>query len=390
MQPWYSGRVTAAADAALGLIEAGERVTHLRSEGAYAHIFSELSEVGKPALSLDLDTLHFYTALYASLFLAFPGLRLKTRIGALLAAMAALFAFHVLVLLINVEHMYAVTMTDVSARNYTGAARAAHRWLHDGADFLAVQLVPAIALVTLYFTTRQDPGSNHHRSPWRAAAAATVVALLAVGAVAAAFAAQRPRVAARQAESLCARAYRMLQQPDVAAALPLFERSVALNPDFAQAQDGLGLTLMRMSRPAEAAERYRLAIALSPSDPLAHLHLGNALTTLGDHAAALAEYEAVLRIDPRHREGMYNVAVLQKKLGRAEESVETLRSLLRLHPDYAPALFDLSASMISRRQACGALEYLRRLSTLEQDPQRLSLVRATVADLEVSCARVQP
>ncbi len=84
---------------------------------------------------------------------------------------------------------------------------------------------------------------------------------------------------------------------DYRAAAVWFERTLALNPAYADAYDDLG-NCVYQTDPAGAIPVYRQAIAHRPADPRAYANLGNALLATGHPAEAVAAYDRSLAVDP--------------------------------------------------------------------------------------------
>lgn len=387
LQPGYSALVSGAADAALGIIEAGERVTRLRTDGRLVHVRSDLREDGQPATTYDADVLHFYMVLIVSLILVYPGPSARRRALMLGIGILFIFLFHVAVLLLNVEHMYAVTLERVSSRNYTDAERTFHSWLMDAVDHFAVQLVPAAALLFLFL--RHGLGERRAAEPAppgvprrRAAMTAAVLLLAAGGAVAVL---HGPKVRARQAEKQCALGYREMQAGDLEGAAQAFASAVSRRPAFVEAREGLGLVRMRQGRAMEARDLFESLVRDDPGRHLSHLHLGNALYQLEAFEAAGRAYAESARLAPDSAEPAFNLSRALRSLGRREEAEQVLARLLDRHPDHRDALFQISASLIASGRACGALPHLLRLRELGPGSERAALVAQTIEDLREEC-----
>ncbi|HKY33508.1 MAG TPA: tetratricopeptide repeat protein [Candidatus Polarisedimenticolia bacterium] len=400
VQPLHTAAVTWAADRALEGIERGGRVTRLRAKEGVTHVFSLLREDGAPAVSLSGDVLHFNTVLCLALALAWPGLRAGRRAAAAAAVVACLFVIQTVVLLVQVEHQYAVSMLKVSERNYGPLERRVHQWLHDTGVYWAVQLVPAIVLMTLYvrhgFGPRAGTARRTRPADRRALAAmAAAAVLLAIVSLAL----NAPKVRARQAEHACAEGFLALgrgtaalasgqpEQGAAARAEGLFRRAVGLNPDFPEAHEGLGQTLLMLGRPEEAAASLAASLALRPAAPLVHVHLGNALFEMERPAEAESHFREALRALPGHRAAGMNLAVALKQQGRRDEYEAALRNVIEHNPADREAHLLLVASMLSDHRGCGALPYLVMLGRLGPGPgaERLPDVAATLESLRRPC-----
>lgn len=77
--------------------------------------------------------------------------------------------------------------------------------------------------------------------------------------------------------------YKSGKSSDAARAL---EKALALDPDFADAQENLGALYLKLGRPGEAEPHTRRAIELNPSSSLAHSDLSAIQLLAGDPAGA--------------------------------------------------------------------------------------------------------
>ena len=393
LQPWYSARVAGTASLLLGVIERGERITTLRPDGAVVHIQSGLNEnTNEPVMSVSADLLHFYVVLVVSLVLAWPGLPIRRRLALLAVSVAGLFLYHVIVILIKVEHVYAVALTEVSLRNYSDAERWFWEWLHDSTIFLGIPIIPAVALVTLFAASGfgEDAHRRANRKPptagrMRWGTVAALVAAVLLAASTGACIAHGPRIAARQSERRCMLGYQALAEGDIPGALKLFEGAIALNARFPDSYLGRGDALVAAGRTPEAPEAYRAAIDRAPDRAVAHLKLGNVLLALKDPQGALNAFQDALALEPNMREARINLALTLGRLGRSAESESVLREALGSHPDDREALLQLSALLIAGQRACEALPHLQRLRVLGPPAGREALVEESVIELLSTC-----
>jgi tetratricopeptide (TPR) repeat protein len=367
VQPIYSAAVARVADLALSLIEAGQRVTRLRAEGVAIHFFTDLVEGPAPITSYNAHLLHFYVVLFASIFVVYPGLGLRRRLTLMALSLAGLFLFQVAVVLIDVEHLYAIELPPQGARAYGDAERAFWEWVHRTASFFAVQFIPAAALAILFVT--QGGLFERRAAPARPALpgkagrrmrVATVAAVLLTAAVILTpfVRVHMGRIDERQAEKECLQGYRALGASAWTEAAGLFTSALERSPGFAHAHEGLGLALMTRDRP-----------------------------TTADLEGALAEFQKADELEPTRQGSWYNAAIALGKLGRRAEEESALLKFLELKPDHREALLLMSALLIHAGRTCDALVYLERLQKVGPPPERESLVRRSIAEFEVQCGR---
>lgn len=84
-----------------------------------------------------------------------------------------------------------------------------------------------------------------------------------------------------------------------AAAIPEYERAIALGGRFPEAFNNLAYCYRKVGQVDRAIELYKTAIALRPLFVQAHDYLARAYLQKGDRAAALREYEIVRRLDAK-------------------------------------------------------------------------------------------
>lgn len=84
-----------------------------------------------------------------------------------------------------------------------------------------------------------------------------------------------------------------------AAAIPEYERAIALGGRFPEAFNNLAYCYRKTGMIDRAIDLYKVAIALRPTFPQAHDYLARAYLAKGDRTAALREYEIVRRLDTK-------------------------------------------------------------------------------------------
>jgi len=177
-----------------------------------------------------------------------------------------------------------------------------------------------------------------------------------------------PSLEALQAYSLGYNA--MVIRSDGRAAIPLFQRAINLDPNFAMAYARLGTTYFNWDQPARAtenlqrafdlrervSEREKLYIAahhadivtrdfeaarkvyevwaqIYPRDEVPLGNLGIIYGFLGDYDKALAAHQGAHRLNPGSGNILNNIVVAFLQLNRLEEARAALREAQALHPD---------------------------------------------------------
>ena len=155
-------------------------------------------------------------------------------------------------------------------------------------------------------------------------------------------------------------------------AVPLLERSLALDPNNVRAVWLLGQAYARLAYqkdqrplvPVDYAELVQNALQFieqrQPNSALVHVFRGDVLAARGLTSEALAEYQLALKMDPHWPDIHLMIGSLLGILGRWDEAVAELREQLRDFPDDPRALVELG-SVFSRSG-----NYAAALRPLEQ------------------------
>ena len=92
-----------------------------------------------------------------------------------------------------------------------------------------------------------------------------------------------------------------------------------------------------------ALAHYRAALALEPRNPQAHAALGSALRSWGQPAAALPQLAAALALAPDDERARITLAMAWDDLGRPDRAIAELRQVIAVHPASARAHYGLAA-----------------------------------------------
>jgi adenylate cyclase len=127
-----------------------------------------------------------------------------------------------------------------------------------------------------------------------------------------------------------------------AVTISLFERALALDPQFGEAQSRLASALMarvldKMTSSAavdiaRAEGLAEQALAASPRSPLAHYARGQVLRVQGRHKEAIPHYEMVIALDHNTVSAMSALADCKLYAGAVEEVIPLQEAALRLSP----------------------------------------------------------
>jgi tetratricopeptide (TPR) repeat protein len=118
-------------------------------------------------------------------------------------------------------------------------------------------------------------------------------------------------------------------------AIPIYRRSIELDPNYGLAHCDLGISLDELGRTEEAIESYRRAVELEPNAVLNHYNLAVGLTNLRRFDEALASFARALELDPKIAKIHFMRGYAFEKLARYDEAVESYRRATELDPNDA-------------------------------------------------------
>ena len=147
-------------------------------------------------------------------------------------------------------------------------------------------------------------------------------------------------------------------------AMARYRLALALDPTFAEAYHYLGAMLLEQDRKTDAIALLRKAVALKPNYLEARLTLAHALDTDGRIDEAREVYETVIRDDPNNSAAHNNVANLLKSVGLFDEAVAHYESALKIDPSNVQAYYNLSRT----RPAGDESAEIERMTKLLEKP----------------------
>jgi tetratricopeptide (TPR) repeat protein len=118
----------------------------------------------------------------------------------------------------------------------------------------------------------------------------------------------------------------------------LYEKALALQPDFPEALNNLGLLAGRAGDLAEAERRFREALARRNDYGEAANNLALVLATRGQADAAVTLLERLLQQRPEYEAAYVTLARIHLSADRPKEGIAALERLLQRNPSHAAAL----------------------------------------------------
>ena len=170
---------------------------------------------------------------------------------------------------------------------------------------------------------------------------------------------------------------------DFTAAERVYQRAIALNPNYAQARQRYAMHLGRTARHAEALEQARRARDLDPLSIPANVTLGQALLAAGRTAEALERMLAAVELDPNGFDAHVHLAETYQRLGRASEAVAAAERAVVLSQRGPHALQGLAQVYARVGQTDRALRVVKEMeSHPRRNPYDIALLYLVVGHAE--------
>jgi len=138
-----------------------------------------------------------------------------------------------------------------------------------------------------------------------------------------------------------------------------YGRGVAIDTDYAEGHNNLGVALSRLGRFVEAVEHFRTAVALDSGYADAYANWGVALSHLGDHSGAIDRYRRAIALDGRHADARVNYATALLRLGQAEAAIGEYQAADRIRPRHADTHLNWGAALAQLGRYGEAAEHFR-------------------------------
>jgi predicted CXXCH cytochrome family protein len=154
-----------------------------------------------------------------------------------------------------------------------------------------------------------------------------------------------------------------------------YKAALQLNPQFAPAAINLADIYRQLGRDGEGERVLRTAIASSRPNAALHYGLGLTLTREKRPADALAEFHTATELEPDRSRYAYVYAVALHSLGRIDESIKALKDNLTRHANDRDTLLALVTVYRDAGETAAALDYADQLSRIapnDRDIARLT------------------
>jgi TolB-like protein/DNA-binding winged helix-turn-helix (wHTH) protein/Flp pilus assembly protein TadD len=157
-----------------------------------------------------------------------------------------------------------------------------------------------------------------------------------------------------------------------------FQRSLELDPNYAEVHRGYGVYLLTLRRHDEALTALQRAVELSPLSAVINIELAHALRRLERYDDAIGRMHKTLEIDPNFFRGYVELALTHLQLGDTPRAVSELQRAAALSPEFVSPLPWLGYAYGAAGRRPQAVKVLAELENLSQrhyvSPQSFAVV----------------
>lgn len=187
------------------------------------------------------------------------------------------------------------------------------------------------------------------------------------------------------AEGRLDQAQLLLECGEFDAVLPVFKKTVELNPASSKKIATICIEEGRKHYEAgnlpSALRCFQLAIDHEPTDIRAQTFLANCMVKQGNFQAAVEHYLEVCSIDPQGAIGFYNLGICYEKTAQHDSAVKAFEHALRLDPKMANAHYYLAKVHETSGNGPKAVEHWRQVATMLPNTPQAQKAQERIAAL---------
>jgi arylsulfatase A-like enzyme/Tfp pilus assembly protein PilF len=173
-----------------------------------------------------------------------------------------------------------------------------------------------------------------------------------------------------------------LLRKDYDAAIPYFERTLALDAESADSCDALATAYIAKGDLARAGDYLRKALALDPRLANVHYRIGWIAEKQGRVEDAEAEYLKEIEISPAHFKALYNLARIYGSTGRPDQERQMLEKGLAADPKFPLTYLYLARLDLARNERYAeAIDLAQKGIGLHPEPADLAMGYSLLSEL---------
>jgi len=149
-------------------------------------------------------------------------------------------------------------------------------------------------------------------------------------------------------------------------ALASYKKALAISPNFVEAWNNLGNTLVDLGNNDEATDAYREALSLSPDHPMLLNNLANGLRQQGNSRLSLDYLQRAIDQDSKYVDAHINKGFALFDLGKLDAAIGSYQTAIGLDPSNKEALNGLGNALLANNRPADAIESFTRAIHLDR------------------------
>jgi protein O-mannosyl-transferase len=141
----------------------------------------------------------------------------------------------------------------------------------------------------------------------------------------------------------------------------IFDRALALKPDYVAARRGLAFVLLFQERYTDARREFQESLTGNTSDADSYVGIGYSFFAEGDNDQAERCFHEAIRLNPFCPDAYRRLGLLRFKQGHVLEAIALLRQCLTILPIYTDVNFDLGTLLADQKDYPNAAEEFRKV-----------------------------
>ncbi|RZO49765.1 MAG: sulfotransferase family protein [Candidatus Pelagibacterales bacterium] len=128
----------------------------------------------------------------------------------------------------------------------------------------------------------------------------------------------------------------LYEQKEVEKALEFYKKGIAIDPDFAEIYNNLGLLYANNNLGADKAESYyKKSLSINSKNPETYNNLGSLYKSLDKYEEAISCYNKAVNINKKSFYAHHNLGNIYTALGNFEEAKKYFKEAIKINPNYA-------------------------------------------------------
>ena len=152
----------------------------------------------------------------------------------------------------------------------------------------------------------------------------------------------------------------LVEQNKPQEAIENYNKSIKINPNYAQAYNNLGVCLHSLGKIEEAIQSYQKAIKIRPRHTETYNNLGAIFKEKGEREKSITYFQKAIEFQPKHADAYNNLGTIFKEKGEREKSITYFQKAIEFQPKHADAYNNLGAAFKELKDYKKSIYYYKK------------------------------